>query len=30
MIRGAGKTKGNIKKNDFYKHYKENANRRNN
>jgi|TARA_R110001592_G_scaffold59062_1_gene179123 hypothetical protein len=25
MIRGAGKTKGNIKKNDFYKHYKENA-----
>jgi hypothetical protein len=25
MIRGAGKINGNIKKNDFYKHYKDNA-----
>jgi len=25
MIRGAGKINGDIKKNDFYKHYKENA-----
>ena len=26
MIRGEGKTKGNVKRNEFYKHYKENAN----
>ena len=25
MIRGKGKTKGNVKRNEFYKHYKENA-----
>ena len=25
MIRGEGKIKGEVKKNDFYKHYKDNA-----